>query len=121
MSEQKTIGVVLAGSGVFDGSEIHEAVVCLLALDRAGVAVKFYAPNITLDEIDHVSGEPTGNQRNVLIESARISRGNINDLATAKGADVNGWVFPGGFGAAKIFATLPSLVQRRFRTPKSLG
>jgi len=101
MSDQKTIGVVLSGSGVFDGSEIHEAVICLLALDRAGVNIQYYAPNIELDEIDHATGEPTGAKRNVLTESARISRGNINDLAQAKGSDVNGWVFPGGYGAAK--------------------
>ena len=101
MSEQKTIGVVLSGSGVFDGSEIHEAVICLLALDRAGVNIKCYAPDINLDEINHATGEPTGAQRSVLIESARISRGNIHDLAQAKGTDVNGWIFPGGFGAAK--------------------
>ena len=101
MSESKTIGVVLSGCGVFDGSEIHEAVICLLALDRAGVQTQFYAPNMELDEIDHITGKPTGEKRQVMKESARISRGPMNDLAQAKATDVSAWVFPGGFGAAK--------------------
>jgi len=101
MSEPKTIGVVLSGCGVFDGSEIHEAVICLLALEKAGVVTQFYAPNMELDEIDHITGEPTGHKRQVMKESARISRGPMNDLAQAKATDVAAWVFPGGFGAAK--------------------
>ena len=101
MSEKKTVGVILSGCGVFDGTEIHEAVICLLALDKAGVATQFYAPNIELDEVNHISGEATGATRNVMMESARISRGPMNDLASAKATDVAAWVFPGGFGAAK--------------------
>ncbi len=101
MSEQKKVGVVLSGCGVFDGTEIHEAVICLLALDRAGVETVFYAPNIELDEVNHITGEGTGTKRNVMTESARISRGPMNDLANAKATDVDAWVFPGGFGAAK--------------------
>ena len=101
MSEQKKVGVVLSGCGVFDGTEIHEAVICLLALDKAGVETVFYAPNIELDEVNHITGEGTGAKRNVMTESARISRGPMNDLAGAKATDVAAWVFPGGFGAAK--------------------
>ena len=97
----KTIGVILAGAGYLDGAEIHEAVVALLALDRAGVAVRIFAPDVRLAEVDHVTGEPTGAERNVLAESARIARGKIADVATVNGSDVDGWVLPGGFGAAK--------------------
>jgi enhancing lycopene biosynthesis protein 2 len=101
MSDKKTLGVILSGCGVYDGAEIHEAVICLLALDEAGVDVKLCAPDIALEEIDHTTGEPTGQQRRVLAEAARIARGKIENLAHVQGTDVDGWVLPGGFGAAK--------------------
>lgn len=101
MSGKKTIGVLLSGCGFLDGSEVQEAVLALLALDEAGVDVRVYAPDIELDEHDHVSGAATGQRRSVLLESARIVRGKIEDVALVKGSDVDGWVLPGGFGAAK--------------------
>lgn len=97
------IGVVLSGCGVFDGSEIHESVLLLLYLRRAGLDVEFLAPDITQRHvIDHRAGAPAEREsRNVLVESARIARGKARDLATAKGAEFDGIAFPGGFGAAK--------------------
>lgn len=98
---KKKIGVVLSGCGVYDGSEIHEAVLTLLAIDRNGAEAVCMAPDMELAEIDHLAGQPTGAKRNVLIESARIARGNIIDIAKIKAADLDAIVFPGGFGAAK--------------------
>ena len=96
------VGVVLAGCGVYDGTEIHEAVLTLLALDRAGAEAVCTAPNAPqLHVIDHLTGEVTGESRNVLVESARIARGNVADLASVAGADVDALILPGGFGAAK--------------------
>ena len=95
------VGVCLSGCGVFDGSEIHEAVACLLALDRAGAQVVCMAPDATLDVVDHLTGKPTGEKRNVLVESARIARGEITDIAQVKSLDLDAIIFPGGFGAAK--------------------
>jgi len=40
-------------------------------------------------------------ERNVLVESARIARGNISALTNLKATDFDAVVFPGGFGAAK--------------------
>ncbi len=97
----KKIGVVLSGCGVKDGSEIHEAVATLLAIDQAGAQAVCMAPNVELDEINHLTNEPTGKKRNVLQESARIARGNIRDIATVGSSDLNALIFPGGFGAAK--------------------
>lgn len=99
----KRIGVILSGCGVYDGSEIHEAVITLLAIDRAGAEAVCMAPNIPqMHVINHLSGEPAaGESRNVLVESARIARGNIKDLATVQAADVDALLLPGGFGAAK--------------------
>ncbi len=99
----KTIGVVLAGCGVIDGAEIHEAVLTLLALDRAGVRVVCMAPNIDqMHVVNHAKGEPAaGERRNVLVEAARIARGDIIDIAKARGVDLDGLIFAGGFGAAK--------------------
>lgn len=96
-----TIGVVLSGCGFMDGAEIHESVCALLALDRAGATIKCYAPDKEFDVIDHRTGQPTGEKRNVLTEAARIARGEIEDLAAADAAALDGLVLPGGFGAAK--------------------
>ena len=79
----KTIGVVLSGCGVFDGAEIHESVITLLAIDRAGAKARCLAPDIDqLHVVNHLTGEVAeGETRNVLIESARIARGEITDVA----------------------------------------
>lgn len=99
----KKIGVVLAGCGVYDGSEIHEAVITLLAIDRAGAQAVCMAPNVEqMHVVNHLSGEvAAGEKRNVLVEAARIARGKIRDLATVKAAEIDALILPGGFGAAK--------------------
>ena len=98
---KKRIGVVLSGCGVFDGSEIQEAVITLLTIDRLGAEAVCMAPDVELDEVDHLAGQPTGARRRVLVESARIARGKIRDIAQVKAADLDAVIFPGGFGAAK--------------------
>lgn len=99
----KKVGVVLAGCGVYDGSEIHEAVITLLALDRAGVEAVCMAPDMEqLHVVNHLSGEvAAGERRNVLVEAARIARGKIRNLKEVKASELDGVIFPGGFGAAK--------------------
>lgn len=98
----KKIGVVLAGCGVFDGSELHEAVLTLLYLDQAGADVQCMAPDIDqMHVIDHSNQSESGEKRNVLIESARIARGDIVDMATVTADQLDALVIPGGFGAAK--------------------
>lgn len=96
----KKIGVVLSGCGVRDGSEIHEAVCALLAIDQAGAEAVCMAPDIELNEVNHCTMEPTGATRKVLVEAARIARGNIKDIAQVTAGDIDALVFPGGFGAA---------------------
>jgi enhancing lycopene biosynthesis protein 2 len=98
---KKKIGVVLSGCGVYDGSEIHEAVLTLLAIDRNGAEAVCMAPDIELDEVDHLAGQPTGASRNVLVESARIARGKIRNIAVVKVDELDAIIFPGGYGAAK--------------------
>ncbi|MBI2871220.1 MAG: isoprenoid biosynthesis glyoxalase ElbB [Candidatus Omnitrophica bacterium] len=96
------IGVVLSGCGVMDGSEIHEAVLTLLAIDKAGHEAVCMAPNVEQSEvINHVTNAPMKEKRNVLVESARIARGRIRDIKGVKGSDIDALIFPGGFGAAK--------------------
>lgn len=98
----KRVGVLLSGCGVFDGSEIHEAVITLLALDRAGAEAVCMAPNMPQHHVvNHLTGAETGETRNVLAESARIARGEIQDLATVEANDLDALIIPGGFGAAK--------------------
>jgi enhancing lycopene biosynthesis protein 2 len=95
------VALVLSGCGVFDGSEIHEAVSCLVHLSRAGASVEMFAPDITMPAVNHLTHQPEPQARNVLVESARIARGAIRPLAQLRAADFDGVVFPGGFGAAK--------------------
>ena len=99
---KKRIGVLLAGCGVFDGSEIHEATLTLYFLDKEGAEIICMAPDkYQRDVMNHVSGEPATEKRNVMIEAARIARGKIRDVGTVKAEDLDALVVPGGFGAAK--------------------
>lgn len=98
---KKKVGVVLSGCGVFDGSEIHEAVFTLLAIDRNGAEAVCMAPDMELAEVDHLAGKETGAKRNVLVESARIARGKIRNITEVKAEELDALIFPGGFGAAK--------------------
>jgi enhancing lycopene biosynthesis protein 2 len=95
------VGVVLSGCGFKDGGEIHESVLTLLALDRAGAEVHCFAPDVDQAKVvNHLTGEPVEETRNVLVESARIARGEIKDLEEANADDLDALVLPGGFGAA---------------------
>jgi len=97
------VAVLLSGCGHLDGAEIHESVIALLALDRAGAEVECLAPDKPQrDVIDHRSGQRVpGETRNVLVEAARIARGRIRDVAEARAEDYDAIVVPGGYGAAK--------------------
>ena len=98
----KKFAVVLSGCGVFDGAEIHEATLSLLAIARQGGSYQVFAPDIPQHHvINHLTGEETRETRNVLMESARIARGNIRDLKEFKPGEFDGLLLPGGFGAAK--------------------
>ena len=98
----KKVAVILAGSGVYDGSELHEAVITLLSLDRQGAAYQCFAPDIDQHHvINHLTGEEMDERRNVLIEAARIARGDIKPVRELKAADFDALIIPGGFGAAK--------------------
>jgi len=89
----KRIGVVLSGCGVRDGSEIHEAVLTLLTIDQAGAEAICMAPDSELAEVNHLTMEATKAKRNVLVESARIARGNIRNISTVTAADLDALVF----------------------------
>lgn len=131
----KTVGVVLSGCGVFDGAEIHESVLTILALDRAGVDILFFAPEKPqLHVINHFTGEESTEQRNVLVESARIARGQIKPLSSANSEQLDALIVPGGFGAAKnlsdfvlkgseciIDPDLMMLIQSMHKSSKPIG
>jgi enhancing lycopene biosynthesis protein 2 len=96
------IGVILSGNGVFDGSEIQEAVFTLLAIDENNAEAVCMAPDTDQHHVlNHITGEEMNEKRNVLVESARIARGKISELSTVSYRDIDALVIPGGFGAAK--------------------
>jgi enhancing lycopene biosynthesis protein 2 len=102
----KKFAVVLSGCGVFDGSEIHEAVLTLLAIKKAGADYNIFAPDIPqFHVINHITGEVMTEERNVLTESARIARGKISPLNRFLASDHDAIIFPGGFGAVKNLST----------------
>lgn len=105
----KKVGVVLSGCGVYDGAEIHESVLTLLALAKQGAEAVCFAPDKNqADVINHLSGESMPETRNVLIEAARIARGNIQPLAQAHADDLDALIVAGGFGAAKNLSNFAS-------------
>lgn len=105
----KKVGVILSGAGVYDGSEIHEAVITLLAIARNGAQAVCFAPDKSQsDVVNHLTGETLAGSRNVLIESARIARGAIQNLAQASANDLDALIVPGGFGAAKNLSNFAS-------------
>ena len=103
----KRVAVILSGCGVYDGAEIHEATATLLALDRAGARVTVAAPaGPQMHVVNHLTGEPVaGESRDMLVEAARIARGDIKALADLDPADFDAVILPGGFGAAKNLCT----------------
>ncbi len=99
----KRVAVVLSGSGRADGSEIHESVSLLIHLARLGVGIQCFAPDAPQAEVvNHATGKSvSGQTRNMMVEAARIARGDIKPLASLNPLEFGGLAFPGGFGAAK--------------------
>ncbi|MBP6122526.1 MULTISPECIES: isoprenoid biosynthesis glyoxalase ElbB [Providencia] len=131
----KSIAVILCGCGVFDGSEVHESVLTMLALSNNNVKVHFFAPDeFQPTVINHINGELKTDKRNQMEESARISRGEIAPLSSADASKLDALIIPGGFGAAKnlcdfavkgsdceINKELLSLVRQMHQQKKPLG
>jgi enhancing lycopene biosynthesis protein 2 len=98
----KKFAIILAGSGVYDGSEIHEATLTMLAIMQHGGVYQCFAPNVDQHHVvNHLTGNQMSETRNVLVESARIARGNVKNINELKVDDFDALVLPGGFGVAK--------------------
>lgn len=127
----KKIAVVLSGCGVFDGTEINEAVLTFLALEENGVDYDSFAPNIKQSHVvNHYTGSEDSGERNVLVESNRITRGNTKDIKDLNADEYGALIVPGGYGVAKNFSDFafteadfsinPSIMEI-LRTFKELG
>lgn len=100
MSKQFRFAVVLSGCGRADGSEIYETVSSLYAVAASKNLYQCFAPNIAQAKVvDLYNRSDTSEKRNVLIEAARLARGNIFDLKKFKAEDYDAIIFPGGMGA----------------------
>jgi enhancing lycopene biosynthesis protein 2 len=98
----KKFAIILAGCGVYDGAEIHEAVMTMYAVMKNGGEYQLFAPDIAQHHVvNHLTGTEMPETRNVLVESARIARGNIKPLTSLEMRDFDALIFPGGFGVAK--------------------
>ena len=107
MADQPKFAVVLSGCGVYDGAEVYESVLSILAIERHGGVAEVLAPDVDqMHVINHHSGEEAvGETRNVKVEAARIARGPVKELKEFDPADYDVLLFPGGFGAAKNLST----------------
>jgi len=135
MEKKLKFGVLLSGCGVYDGAEIHESVSVLLALDKMNIEAVCIAPNVEQHHVvNHLTGEEMLETRNMLVEAARIARGNITAIENIDVADLDGLIMPGGFGVAKNFTKwafegptgeiLPSiknLIQAFYNAKKPIG
>ncbi|MFN7728775.1 MAG: isoprenoid biosynthesis glyoxalase ElbB [Bdellovibrio sp.] len=101
----KKIAVVLSGCGNKDGTEITEAVSLMIALSQQGATVQYFAPNQEFPAQNFLTDLTLPAKRNALVESARITRSQIKDLATLDPQDFDGIALPGGFGAAMNLST----------------
>jgi len=110
----KRVAVILSGCGVFDGAEIHESVLTLLALDRANARIICAAPDVPQHHvINHLTQQPVPSEtRNVLVESARIARGKIIPLRQLRVSDLDAIILPGGLGAAKNLCTFALAAEK---------
>ena len=98
----KTFALVLSGCGVYDGAEVHESVTAMLAICRSGHKYQVFAPDIPqYHVINHLSCEAMPEVRNVLVETARIARGNVQALSLFDASQYDALLFAGGYGAAK--------------------
>lgn len=132
---KKKFAIVLAGCGVYDGAEIHEATLTMLAISRQNAEYQCFAPDIDQAHVvNHLTGNEMNEKRNVLVESARIARGNILSLADFNSSDYDAIIFPGGFGVAKnlcsfafdgsdcsVNADVQKAVNEMFRAGKPIG
>jgi len=103
----KRVGVVLSGCGSEDGSEVREAVLTLLSLERGGAEPVCLAPDLTQSRVvDHLSGkvDPDASPRRVPAEAARIARGKLLDIASVRDNELDALVFPGGEGVANVLS-----------------
>jgi len=131
----KKIGIILAGCGVYDGSEIQETVLTLLAVERRNAQAVCFAPDASqADVVNHLKSQPEGAGRNALAESARIVRGEIKPLAQAKAEELDALIIPGGFGVAKnlcdfaakgkdctVLPELEALIKAMYAAKKPMG
>ena len=132
---KKRVGVILAGSGNRDGSDIHEAALTLLAIDRAGAEALCFAPAILQRAVfNFLTGDEVNERRGVLEESARIARGNVRDLALADAGELDALIIPGGRGlalnmstffdegaACSVYPELSRVIQSMVEAKKPIG
>jgi enhancing lycopene biosynthesis protein 2 len=131
MEKKKKFAVILSGCGVYDGSEIHEAIMTLYAILKNNGEYELFAPDIAQHHvINHLTGEVMPESRNVLVESARIARGKIKPLSAFNAREFDSVIFPGGFGAAKNLSgfafdaenfTIEPQVERTLKDMVGLG
>lgn len=105
----KKVAVILSGCGFYDGAEIHESVLSLLAIEQNGASWHCFAPDIDqFHVVNHAAGEEMAANRNVLQESARIARGNIQAISELNPNHFDALLLPGGFGVAKNLSSFAS-------------
>lgn len=113
IQNSKRVGVILSGCGYLDGSEIHEAVLSLAALERAGLRADIFAPDsVQRVTLNHLTQQPEATPRHMRVEAARIARGQVQPLHAAQADQLAALLLPGGFGAARNLSNWAELQER---------
>lgn len=100
------IGILLSGCGVYDGAEIQETTMAMLAIKEAGHEYTCISVNKNQHHvINHLTGEEMNESRNMMVEAARIARGEVTEISEIAPSEIDALVIPGGFGSAKSFST----------------
>lgn len=108
-SKAKRIAMVLSGCGNKDGTEITEAVSAIIALHQFGAEVQYFAPSLEITPKNFLTDKPISDTRNILVESARITRSQIQELSKLNADEFDGLIFPGGYGAALYLSNWATL------------
>jgi enhancing lycopene biosynthesis protein 2 len=112
--------VILSGCGILDGSDVWEVVLLSHYLSIKGKSPVFYAPDEMQKEVvDHLTQVPTDERRNVLKESARMARGEIRELKSLSGKDIDGIILPGGYGTIRNLADYLGEPKNGYLKPSS--
>ena len=99
----KKTAIILSGCGQVDGSETHETILTILALEQHNLDWEGLAPSGLQTEVyDHYTNTKENiSPSSMITEAARLVRGNITIINAVNASDYAAVIIPGGAGVIK--------------------